>query len=120
MAIYKNVCYEPCKINYPDRLQEMIEEGISEIDILSALSNDEELFMPIRDEEVDSYDMLMASIKDMHEYCIYGYTSIMLRIDGMMYFSPDYDSWFKIDDKTWERSPFDLSILWNSTVNQRE
>ena len=116
MANYRNVHYEPCKIDYPDRLQEMQEEGINQSDIFSILSNNEELFMPVRDENVDSYEMLMASIKDMQKCCMYGYTSIMLRIDGVMYFSPDYDSWFKIDDKSWERTPFNLSALWNIII----
>ena len=120
MTNYRNVYYEPCKINYPDRLQEILEEGISPSDVFDVLVNDEELFMPVRDEDVDSYEMLMASINDMHECRQYGYTSIMLRIDETMYFSPDYDSWFKIDGKTWERTPFDLSQLWNSTVNQMD
>ena len=116
MADYRNVHYEPCKIDYPDRLQEMLESGKSLSDVLDVLVNEDNVFMPVRDEDVDSYDMLMKGVKAMQECCLYGYPAIMLRIDEVMYFSPDYDSWFKIDGNTWKRTPFDLSILWNSTV----
>ena len=108
----RDVCFWPCLPDYPEQYRAMQVAGRNESEIFMELSNND-VFNPVRECSISSYEDLLEGINDMKTYCD-RFPSIFLIIDGKNYFSPDYETVYSLDSRMENKKPADLSVLWNA------